>query len=267
VQPVKSVQNRCKTSIIEVARTMQANVNEARMAVKLKLRAAVQELRARGLQKAVMWTLEQIDGIDTQEEPTYTRIDVYRDISDDHMDSLLLAKSLLDAGEYQRCAHFLHSKQLVVSSLLNAGKAQRLALFLCSYARYMSGEKLREQTITERSATAADADADAAAGKKAKNPDKVETINKPASRNSNLQAIYTDLRPLYLDGSMRGDGFLLYIFAVVVRDLHRHFGASTHEVLAAVRESQGEGDGGNAAGTLSARSLFIQSIQAYPWNW
>jgi hypothetical protein len=248
-----------------------ANVNEARVAVRSKLRVAVQELHARGLQKAVMWTLEQIDGIDTQDATTSscnTRIDVYSGISDEHVDNLMLAKSQLDAGEYQRCAHFLHTKQLVLPSLLNAGKAHRFALFLCSYARYMSGEKLREQTSTERSVTAADADADAAAGKKAKNPDKNETDHKPASRNSNLQAIYSDLRPLYLDGSMRGDGFLLYIFAVVVRDLHRQYGVSTQEVLAAVRQGQqGEGEAGNAAGTLSARSLFLQSIQAYPWNW
>lgn len=64
------------------------------------------------------------------------------------------------------------------------------------------------------------------------------------------------------------DGFLLYIFAIVTRDLHRHEGISVQDIFRSIKL-----EGTNAAAEenifkgYAARQLFLESLHIYPWNW
>lgn len=251
--------------------------------MKNRLRASVRHLQARGLQKAATWSLEQIIGIESADSTGSggSRIDVYEGISDDDVDKLMLARSLLDAGEYQRCAFFLQSNA-IHGAKTNDSSAFHFQLFLTSYARYMAGEKLKDQLRAETSPTdAGEAEGDANGNgngnkskPKGKDSDGSSGSRGGAAMNSNLRSIYRDLLPVYRQGMM--DGFALYIFAVVVRDLHRQQGVGLKELFADMKRSEGRGgslgpdmevEAQAGAGTLSARQLFIEAIQAYPWNW
>jgi hypothetical protein len=254
-----------------------SNLEEAQRAVKGRLRTAVRHLQARGLQKAATWNLEQITGIDSfnvSGQEKFTRVDVYEGISDDDTDKLMLARSFLDAGEYQRCAYFLQSNVVVQAQELGSS-AFHLHLFILSYARYMAGEKLRDQLSVEATSSGEDdsaAGASATAGNKSPKVRAEGNGERRATTNPNLRSIYNDLLPVYKRGLM--DGFALYVFAVVVRDLHRQQGVGLHDIMAEMKHSEGmdvetsqyagRDDG---SGPLSARQLFVQAIQAYPWNW
>ena len=109
--------------------------------VKNELRSVVDELSARGLQKAASWTLEQILGMETDsddgdvEQNTQSRSsspmhqsdhidqtgndgnnikreDVYAGMNPEDVDLLQFAKLLLCNGEYQRCAYLLQTKRI-----------------------------------------------------------------------------------------------------------------------------------------------------------
>ena len=252
----------------------------------IQLRSSVEELRARGLLKASTWTLEQIIGMNTNNNTTtaqYKRIDVYQDLPENKVDLLLLARSLLESEEYQRCAYLLQSKK-VCSFLTNSSKgeknADKLGLFLLSYARYMAGEKLRHQLSTEGPTIQPKDEEDPNNKKQKKNKmDTDATKNKQfISKNTNLQVLYQDLLVHYKQGRMENDGFLLYIFAVVVRDLHQQYGANVSEILRTLQQqneqyeidissSSTTKENNSNTGVLSAKQLFLQSVRVYPWNW
>lgn len=249
--------------------------------LKCHLRAAVDQLQVRGLQKAATWTLEQIAGITGSGESVRNRrVDPFDRFLDETVDKLMLARSFLDAGEYQRCAYYLQSNTPSNKDFSDPN-AKSIHLFLSSYARYMAGEKLKDQLRAEVSPLgASEPETDPNATKA-----KVSTATTTgegggagqrgtAATNRNLPSLYSDLLPVYTQGAM--DGFVLYIFAVVVRDLHRHQGVAVREILATMKEkhcssSEGEEEmshcGRGQSGTLTARQLFIEAIRAYPWNW
>ena len=232
----------------------------------IQLRSSVEELRARGLLKASTWTLEQIIGMNTNNNTTtaqYKRIDVYQDMPENKVDLLMLARSLLENEEYQRCAYLLQSKK-VCSFLTNSSKgeknADKLGLFLLSYARYMAGEKLRHQLSTEGPTIQPKDEEDPNNKKQKKNKMETDaTKNKQfISKNTNLQ--------------------VLYIFAVVVRDLHQEYGANVSEILRTLQQQNEQyeidmssstttKENNSNTGVLSAKQLFLQSVRVYPWNW
>lgn len=251
--------------------------------VKRKLREAIQELNARGMQKASAWALEQVIGMaeDDTHDQSYPVRDVYEGLSGKDVDVLLLARSLVQSGEYQRCNHVLQTHDARPSSHHKSStkKASHISLYLRSYARYMAGEKLREQV-------GAEATAGSAVAKEALNPDgtpanpnakptpkdqgpapATETERRHTSKNRNLQSLHTDLARLYWEGHLSGDGFLLYMFAVVTRDLYRQEGRSAFSVLATMKRQQLGGTAGSEDGEVSARQLFLESLHAFPWNW
>lgn len=257
-----------------------------------KFRDSVHHLSARCLQKAATWTSEQIlgmDDTDDQRSDFMQRCDPYRGIPMRHIDSLMMARLLLAGGEYQRCAYFVRSRQIGSFDSKDQGerKAARMGLFLSSYARYLAGEKLKEQLSTEVAAEGDKAEvvlnADGTPvspkpARKGKAAPATETERRYASKNCNLQSLCDDLSAHYSEGHMRGDGFLLYIYAVVARDLRRQQGLPVSTVLSSVAQSEhsimdctgggvGALSGGSAGGAVSARQLFLESLHEYPWNW
>ena len=252
---------------------------------KQKLREAVQELSARGLQKASTWALEQIlgmpesNGSDCEVESA----NAYSGLTGKDVDVIMLARELLQSGEYQRCAHILQKYRCDSQNNPSGqrNKAVHVHLYFSSYARYMAGEKLREQVTEERpsgSGHTKDAEGTPAnPGAKSK-PKEVpagpatETEKRYLSKNRNLQSLHADLARSYWDGYLSGDGFLLYIFAVVTRDLHRQEGHAAQSVLTFMKEQQqGGGRGGvgfeEGENDVTAKQLFLESLHAFPWNW
>lgn len=255
--------------------------------IKDKFREAVQQLTARCLQKAATWTSEHVLGMDDNGaddqagEADQMSANPYSGIALKHVDALMMARCLLSGGEYQRCAFFLRSRQIggLTSQHEGEQKAARISLFLSSYARYLAGEKLKEQLSTQGGADekteAVNADGTPAVTSpkphKNKTVPATETERRYASTNSNLQSLYDDLYGHYAAGHMHQDGFLLYIFAVVARDLRRQEGLPVSAVLHNIAQNEHSMDcsGGNIAqeGVVSARQLFLESLHAYPWNW
>ena len=290
----------------------KSNKNEVRK----QLRLAVQKLDARGLQLASKWACEQLVGIDIDHLSLFTNMSSTSlqhssdDVPSEELDLLLFARCLITNGEYQRCAHLLRRKpknsSIDISVVLNSssgttknsrllvGSAVKsdLGLFLSVYSLYMAGEKLKEQqqatangnsgaifpgmTSSSASEIISKSDGDQKSGK-------ASSVNKKSfsdaddgdnKKNPFLNELFAELEPLYRGDQM--DGFLLYLFAVIIRDL--------------VKQGQIQGQGGrcglslypknnnddsyrrqNGLGAddsgLSAYVVFVESLRAYPWNW
>jgi hypothetical protein len=222
-----------------------------------RLQTAIQECSFRGLFQASNWAAEQLIGleegleadadldIDSQSECQISLIANNETVYPKEMPSLLLGSSLLAIGQYQRCAHNL--QHFVMS-----GKCSNLALFLYAYSKYLAGEKNRLQTVDEK-------------------PKRLESYNKGKSKktelgfvdldeppkNSFLKEIYNELLRRYISQNL--DSYLLYIFAVVLRDYIDQFGQSFEELA---RLESPEADQ-----PLQPQLLFMQSLAANPWNW
>lgn len=258
--------------------------------IKMHLRRSIRQCDARGLLKSSYWALEQIigmkhsmddgvtgSGVDScSEEAVIEDDEVYRNIPRYEVDQLMFAKSLIISREYQRCAHLLTE-----SSNNNNMHKSTLRLFLVAYAQYMAGEQLRDQKMSEvgtsASRKAAKAQSDkskdaAATAMPADGPKKIDpnmdAETSHATKNHNLQLIFSDLHPVYTAGKMAGDGFLLFMFAVVVRDLYKQHGKPLETIMGEMKRGyvRRESRTGFVVG-LTARKLFVESIRAYPWNW
>lgn len=157
----------------------------------------------------------------------------------------------------------------------------RLGLFIACYSHFLAGEKLKDQIISEanysnQSAELENSKRDLSSANNSKKGNKKKTIALDAigsndsyesrSRNSHLRDIYLDLAPLYFtNDDQRGDlismdGFLLYIFGVVVKNLHKEDGLPFYG-----NYSKDEMKSGYS--TPNARQIFLESLRIYPWNW
>lgn len=278
--------------------------DELSFKIKTHLRRSIRQCDARGLLKSSYWALEQIIGmkhsmddgvsgsgvgVDSYSEESVVEDDeVYRNIPSYEVDQLMFAKSLIISREYQRCAHLLTESSSNNYSNNNSMHKSTLRLFLVAYAQYMAGEQVRDQkmseigTSTNRKAakTQAEKTKDAAAtAMPADVPKKVDpnidAETSHATKNHNLQLIFSDLHPVYIAGKMAGDGFLLYMFAVVVRDLYKQHGKPLETIMGEMKrgyvDRRESSSRPAAAGVvvvgLTARKLFVESIRAYPWNW
>ena len=156
------------------------------------IKIAIDEMNRRGMVFASRWLCELLYGIDSDpelsDELQRSAIFLHEE------DVFYFASSLLSTAEFQRCAFILKSHctkcKQVTSHLLR---------FLLSYSLYMAGEKLKEQALAESQ------QADAT----------------PPS-NPYLGEIFKELYSRYEASDM--DAHLLYIFGIVVRDLHRQGG-------------------------------------------
>ena len=183
--------------------------------------------------------------------------------------SYLLAKACFDRGEYLRAAHTLRNLPLVASPRNLEGTAtasvscDRLAYFLRCYSLYLAGEKRREEIQAERGGPSNHWAPGLAQGNSPTNaasssaPDPSGGANPPSGQasgmlgggngngNDNLSLLHGELTNLYnrnVDHNQEPilDGFLLYLYGVVLRDL----GNIKH-----------------------AKLILCESVIAYPLNW
>lgn len=283
--------------------------------IRQQLLLAVQKLDARGLQLSSKWACEQLVGMDTEQSTQFMNMSSTSlqhgsdNVPSKELELLLFGRCLITNGEYQRCAHLLRRSSNNISVDMNvdsnsSSSAARnsklhfnsavksdLGLFLSVYSLYMAGEKLKEQqqatssgtsgamfpgiNVSSSSDTISSSDGtDQKSGKSSTTNLKNFTDDRDNKKNPFLNEVFAELEPLYMENQM--DGFLLYLFAVVVRDL--------------VKQGQLQGQGGSCGlslypkndceesskyingirqdnGLLSAYMLFVKSLQAYPWNW
>ena len=173
----------------------------------------------------------------------------------------LLAKACFDRGEYLRAAHTLINLPLnsrgVDGAAPAAASCDLLAYFLRCYSLYLAGEKRREEVQVERggpqshrapgmtrsSHAAADAP-DPAGGAAPSGAHHSSSIlggrwgGAGAGGNENLSLLYSEMTNLYEKGLF--DGFLLYLYGVVLRDLGM---------------------------PNQAKAIFCESVVKYPLNW
>eukprot|EP00897_Mesotaenium_endlicherianum_P009716 jgi/Mesen1/8773/ME000524S08071 len=123
---------------------------------------------------------------------------------EEEADVYLLAKSFFDMREYRRAAHALRDTQ---------GKK---ALFLRCYSLYLAGEKRKEEEVVE------------AAG----------PLGRSDATNPELPALQEALAAAHGEAAL--DGFGLYLYGLVLKELQRH---------------------------VAAREVLCISVSAYPWNW
>jgi anaphase-promoting complex subunit 8 len=220
-----------------------------------KLRSSVQQCQLRGLFSAATWASEQLMGLDddhtvsstptgnNQHDDTFVDLNVSEEkVNVKEIGSIFLGSSLMATGQYQRCAHNLRSEG-------NRKIQSNLGIFLYAYSQYLAGEKVRIQTKEEKEKK--EKGKFQSKGRKSDNCDKVEE----GSINPYVQQLHGYLESVYKNGQM--DSYLLYIFAVVTRDLHKQVGKPV--TVAIEHESEGK--------TNDPLSLFKASLAHNPWIW
>jgi Anaphase promoting complex subunit 8 / Cdc23 len=180
--------------------------------------------------------------------------------------------------------------------LTNGAVKSKLGLFLSVYSMYMAGEKLKEQlqatdnvndgaifpgmvssggAVNEKQSNGEGQSSDAKSAKVASANLKNANFDGDIKKNPFLNEIFAELSPLYRDKHM--DGFLLYLFAVVVRDLVKQGQMQGQGGVGGLSLFPSANSGGRASshdnfqaassGGLSAYYLFTESLREYPWNW
>lgn len=215
-----------------------------------KLRTSIQQCSIRCLHQSASWAAEQLIGLEDDQGNTIaidesaTNIFSHEEVvGANEIGVIMLSSSLLSMGQYQRCAHNLRSEgsRKIRSSL---------GIFMYAYSQYLAGEKQRAQQKDE---------------KEKRNEGKTQLKNKKHDgftdsdikiKNPYLQQLYGDLLPIYSASKM--DSFMLYIFAVITKDLHEQYGKPLEVVLEGGRKDSPE---------LEPYQLFIQSLANNPWNW
>jgi hypothetical protein len=292
---------------------MTAPYDEA--SVQKCLRYAVESCTIRSLSFAAGWASEQLCGMnypDDDDADTWSssKMDENKDrnmfsyedsvaeraVSRQVKDAIIFSTTLLRNGEFHRCANLLRKSRL--SSSNNPGNsslmmnASALALFLASYALYMAGEKVKDQTIADTkvsndAATSKTANPKAASRKGADEETHHQgnaSVN--TNRNPYLNDIFRDLYPLFVahvreksqtrsspeaadsnaSPAVRMDGFLMFMFAVVVKGI-RLQGGGPNELFANPYGRKLMAGDNAIVEVPSAVDLLLESIRLFPWNW
>ncbi|TYZ66865.1 hypothetical protein PybrP1_012743 [[Pythium] brassicae (nom. inval.)] len=162
-----------------------------------QLRAAVRELRLRGLKQAAKFASELVLGVPDELRAqlrggggAFGRFDGADE--DDDSDRYDAASASFDAGE------FLRAHQLLASARCAPGSR---AHFLRHYALFMAGEKAKEEMDLEIGVTGA----------------KSERSPQRNGSNPHLKALYLSLSGAYQQSEL--DAFGLYLYAVVLKRL------------------------------------------------
>jgi hypothetical protein len=252
---------------------------------KVYLREAVQKCNIRGLTFAAIWASEQLMGMEsTDSENDEIKFNATESIPSTEFDQILLANALLLNREYQRCSYLLRKNKSTHSRIKS-----KLGLFLAAYSYYLGGEKVKDQANSEASKIYSNDDSSSNRNKSSnkKKPTNENDFNLNDNNNNNtfLHDIYSELLPLYNNNEM--DGFLLYIFAIVVRDIEANSGDTNNNIFSTINNDIDAGkrpefsidlhDGFTDIGlekskmekvdTLNCRQIFIESVALNPWNW
>lgn len=232
------------------------------------LKSAVLNCNTRGLLSAATWASEQLNGLneDPEEDAVVTDADVNATeitlfdadikVNSNEQGAIFLGSSLIIAGEYQRCAHTL---QQIINKYTHLEKQpSKISYFLYFYSKYMAGEKVRTHSQNGRGSTG---DNNSKTRKAENYLDKECTILNPF-----LKEIFRDMCALYELQYM--DSYLLFIFAIVTRDLYEQYGIPQEIVLDTQLNSDDLFDSNKMnPGILQPCQLFLQSLAHSPWNW
>ena len=221
-----------------------------------QLRRAVIELNSRGLYHSAKWAAEQLQGMPQMKSAEYIPKTHRVDIEAAEIDLIQFSQSLMALAEYQRCAHLFRTPMGLQPHLSS------LSIFIACYSLYMAGEKLKDQADSENAQSLSNS-----LNAPMETHDMPSKSSKSAtkSRNPFLLEIFADLLPLYEDfhadlflepgSSSKMDGFLLYLFAIVVRDLR------SKDVNYHIPDYQ------KLMNLPTTELIFTQSISEYPFNW
>ena len=212
-------------------------------------------------------------------------------------DASNFALSMLNNGDYLRCAHYLRK-----SFTSNQNDKMRFTMtscvgvFLASYSLYMAGEKARDHsTVGSESETSegvqkrGDKNSIPIGKREGVKDGSIsyifnENVRYPG-RNPYLNDLYKELLPMYLSytSSEKGDaagppmdGYLMFLFAVVVRGVRSQGCSSTSTAGGSMPAElvdmennlyNGAYFGGVRLKIPPSRRLFIEAVRLQPWNW
>lgn len=156
--------------------------------VRAELRQAVRELSERGLYSSSKWCAEQLVGLGCPAATAGPSAPPAPADDGEATDALLLARCYFQMREYLRAAHALEEAP------------GHTARFLRLYALYLAGERRKDDQTLEESASLAD--------------------SCPAHvANQQLKPIDAELRGLHERDAL--DGYALYLYAIVLKQLQR----------------------------------------------
>lgn len=221
------------------------------------LRDSVSQCQSRGLYQSAKWSSEQLLGM-----PAYTAaaspIPAPPLFNDD--DLVQFASSLLSLAEFQRCAFLFRHNSNLKPHLSKRG------LFIACYSMYMAGEKLKDQLMYENKSNSTTQSEESGGLSGKGGIAESASVNTSNVRNPYLNDLFLDLIPFveeYFESASEYsnvqtnavDGFILYIFAVIVRDV-RDSKQNTFFPHSQRLQS-----------IPSTEMLFFHSLQEYPFNW
>lgn len=169
-------------------------VSECASVARREAGAAARACAARGLVRSAQWLAELAYSVRGRPERAEPPPPADPDDEEDE-DCVLVARTLLEAREYERAAFFA-----------NKGKG-RIARFVHLYARYLADQS---RTLDSQS----EAGASGGTGATGTNGPIKTSDN---SRGRNLRQLYENLRDLHASGE--ADGYILYLFGVVLAKL------------------------------------------------
>ncbi|KAG7394702.1 Anaphase-promoting complex subunit 23 [Phytophthora boehmeriae] len=261
--------------------------------VAAQLRAAVRDLRVRGLKQATQFAAELLLGMGDAARRRSPGGSKAEDASCDddaedwsEVDRFEAAKACFDVGEYLRAHHMLANGEAIATEAETVDAMRRPAQktrFLKYYALYLAGEKAKEEMDLEMNVTGTSKEMDRNLHRQGTNP--------------HLKELYLALSAGYQRNSL--DSFGLYLYAVVLKRLGYNTSTGSTQVQSSTpismknrhradfaeeqkRQQLNDIDGDNsrtghcnsdASGTSSptfdvtTRFILVESIRRYPWNW
>lgn len=249
--------------------------------LKLGFRLAAIDSQQRGLQVSFKWTCEQLIGMTPSTPESDAYLNSLLSITQQPTSDLtMLGQALMSQGEYQRCAHLMRR---------NGPPKTNIDLYIAAYALYMAGEKVKTQKLSEVTRSKEE--------KTLPSETSTSKAQHQVAKNPYLKDLFQELYPLYRDfhqlmqcstystQSSSGtsmDGFLMFLFAIVVRDLGNQ-GDGPPALTQALFNSvdlpdsvSGRGLGEFNTSTDAANEqnvlpsfviLLLYSLHLYPWNW
>lgn len=209
-----------------------------------RLQVTIKQCMVRGLFQSATWAVEQLQGLkNLGESDDETSFSWNETILQREMAPIMKASCHLSMGQYIRGAHSLRP-------LIDTSKQSSLALFLYCYSKYLAGYKLKLQKsdrVTQKDLN------------KSKNAREYFDLGSSSSGNPYLSELKSLLEAKYLSDSSC-DGYLLYLFAVIMKDHENQYGQPFH-----VDSAESSLESGSSA--VSPKLLFMKSLAILPWNW
>jgi anaphase-promoting complex subunit 8 len=218
--------------------------------IRSALRQAVSDLLSRGLNQAAKWAAEQLSALPEgttgeAQVPQGQGQQQAASATEYQSDRLLLARSLLSVGEYQRAVHSFGNDAHLLRELSPTEQ------FIRHYCLYLAGEKRKEEEMIKLSDPMKDIQGvSSAAAANPKGEDKgaapmaTDVMERCRVSNPNILVLHEELSALYEHGSL--DGFGLYMFGIVLRGMN---------VTNSLQDP------------VNATRILVESVRKYPWNW